>query len=100
MIFSPDRIIDRSHLDVVPEEYLECYSNSQRDRNTSTTYLSANPSSMTDRERTSNELPQNKMRRRMTEETPDKIHLNELSPNDELMETILCKVVFADNIIE
>ena len=55
---------------------------------------------MTDRERTSNELPLNKMRRRMTEETPDKIHLNELSPNDELMETILCKVVFADNIIE
>ena len=84
--------IDRSYLDVIPGEYLEGYSNSQQDANTSTTYLNANPSSVTDRERASNNLSISKMRRRMTEETPDKIRLNELTLNDEIMETMHVKV--------
>ncbi len=92
--------IDRCHLDVIPGVYLDEYLNSQQDANTSMTYVNASASSVTDRERTSNELPLNKMRRRMTEETPDKIRLNELTLNDKLMETILCKVLFAENVTE
>jgi len=90
--------IDKSDMDAIPSGYLENYSKSQRDPNTSMTYMNAIASSVTDRERASNELPLNKMRRRMTEQTPDRIRLNELTLNDaQLLETILCKALFAEN---
>ena len=90
-------LIDDCGLEAIPGDYFEGYSSSKQDANTSLTYVSASASSMSATERSS-ELRLSAIRRRMTEATPSKLHLKELSLSDtHLLESVLCRTLFAGN---
>ena len=89
------RLIDRSELESVPEDFLINYTTAMHDPDTSLTFANDMKSSVTASESAHDVLRLNTMRRRMTNETSSKILVMELNLSaEDTLDDELCGVLF------